>query len=99
MEASNGVEALQVHERHNGKIDLLFTDVVMPGAMYGPELAKNLKEKQPDLQVLYTTGYSSEAMGLGDEVKAGFNFLQKPYGPPALTAIVRKLLDQKAKPI
>ena len=98
LEACTSVEAIAVYEQYKGKIDLLFTDLVMPERMSGRELAQHLKERQPNLQILCTSGYSAEAMGLGLEMNEEFHFLQKPYPPQVLLRMVRTILDQKSKP-
>jgi signal transduction histidine kinase/DNA-binding response OmpR family regulator len=92
LEASSGVEALRVWDEHDGQIDLLLTDMVMPEGMTGRELASQLKKRKPELKVIYTSGYSPEMMGTsfgqGDTV-----FLPKPYLPPQLAHMVRQSLD------
>ena len=92
LEASTGVEALKVWDEHNGKIDLLLTDMVMPEGMTGRELAEELKMRKPSLKVIYTSGYSSEVMGQ-DLGLRDIKFLQKPYPPPQLAQTVRECLD------
>jgi CheY-like chemotaxis protein len=92
LEAATGVEALKVWEQHNGKIDLLLTDMVMPEGMSGRELAEQLKVRKPDLKVVFTSGYSSDVMG-GDVGVRDALFLQKPYPPPLLAKTVRECLD------
>lgn len=94
LRASNGEEALEVwkHEREN--IDLLFTDMVMPGSYSGRDLAEALSLESPELKVLYTSGYSVELAREAAELLAGNNFLQKPYPSRELLRIVRARLDQ-----
>jgi len=98
LEAENGVQALKVWEEHQGKIDLLLTDMVMPGGVSGAELAQQLRQRKPDLRVIYSSGYSSEIVGKNfsehDPV-----FLAKPYRPPQLAHRVRKCLDAPPQPI
>lgn len=94
LEAGNGVEALKVWDEHNGRIDLLLTDMVMPEGMNGRELAEKLKVRNPNLKVIYTSGYSFDA--IGNEASLGeARFLQKPYPPPQLAQTVRECLDTK----
>jgi PAS domain S-box-containing protein len=92
LEAGTGAEALKIWEQHQGKIDLLLTDMVMPEGMTGRELAEQLKARKPELKVIYTSGYSADMMGneigLSDAM-----FLQKPYPPPLLAKTVRECLD------
>jgi CheY-like chemotaxis protein len=92
LEASTGVEAIKVFEAHNGQIDLLLTDMVMPEGMSGRELAEQLRARKPDLKVIYTSGYSADVMG-NDAGPRDFRFLQKPYPPPQLAKLVRESLD------
>jgi PAS domain S-box-containing protein len=95
LEAASGVEALKVFERHNGQVDLLLTDMVMPEGMTGRELAEQLKSRKPELKVVYTSGYSSDVTG-ADIGLNGSRFLQKPYAPPLLAKTVRECLDVAA---
>jgi PAS domain S-box-containing protein len=97
IEASNGIEALQVWDQHNGKIDLLLTDMVMPEGMNGRELAEELKARRPGLRIIYTSGYSAEVMG-HDSGLRDTRFLQKPYAPPLLAQTVRDCLDRATAP-
>lgn len=76
-----------------GHIDLLFSDVVMPGPMDGVGLANRLLESQPDLKVLLTTGYASSLEGR-DVTPHPFPVLSKPYGLSELGATIRRLLNQ-----
>ena len=90
--ASNATEALQVAREHAGKVDLLLTDVVMPG-LPGPELAARLETVTPGLRVLYVSGYADDSVSrLGTE--EGISFLAKPFTGEALAARVREVLDQ-----
>ena len=92
LEAANGVEALKVWDAHEGKIDLLLTDMVMPEGLTGHELALELRKRKPELKVIYTSGYSADVMG-GDLSLTDTRFLQKPYQPPLLAKTVRECLD------
>jgi PAS domain S-box-containing protein len=92
LEANNGVEALKVWDEQKGKIDLLLTDMVMPEGMTGGDLARHLRERQPDLCVVYTSGYSAEILGNQADLPDG-PFLSKPYPAPQLTRVVRDCLD------
>ena len=90
--ASNATEALQVAREHVGSVDLLLTDVVMPG-MPGPELAARLETVTPGLRVLYVSGYADDSVArLGTE--EGISFLAKPFTGETLAAQVREVLDQ-----
>ena len=73
-------------------VDLLLTDVVMPG-MGGLELAKRLVKSHPKLRVLFTSGYTQEVVARHGELKPGLNYLEKPYTPQTLASKIRNLLD------
>lgn len=92
IEARNGLEALGVCENGDCKIDLLMTDVVMP-QMGGCELAEKLTEKLPNLQILFTSGYTDNAMVRHNVIETGTNFIQKPFTFDALAHKIRELLD------
>jgi len=94
IEAANGVDALKVWEGCNGKVDLLLTDMVMPEGMTGSDLAKQLKLRDPQLKVIYTSGYSAEIMGQDADLR-DTPFLPKPYASAQLARIVRDCLDGK----
>ena len=95
LAASSGVEALRIWEEHNGQVDLLLTDMIMPGGMTGNDLAAKLRKQKPGLKVIYTSGYSSELMGK-DAGASDTTFLAKPYLPLELAQAVRKCLDASA---
>jgi CheY-like chemotaxis protein len=97
LPCSNGPEALSQAERHDVTIDLLLTDVVMPG-MDGRELSHRLAANCPGLRVLFTSGYPDRGIVTGGQLEAGLNFLPKPYSPHALAATVRTVLDGPAPP-
>jgi len=92
LEAGSGKEALKVWDEHQGQIDLLLTDMVMPEGINGRELADQLKARKPGLKIIYTSGYSPEVMG-ADLGHRNVRFLQKPYPPPQLAQAVRDCLD------
>src|SRR6267378_1089473 len=92
LEAADGPSALQLSTRHRGGIDILVTDVVMPG-MSGRELAERLAPVRPSMKVLYTSGYTDDAMVRQGVLNAGVAFLQKPFVPDTLTRKVREVLD------
>jgi len=93
-EAATGVEALTVWEAHASEIDLLLTDMMMPGGISGRELAEKLLQKKSTLKIIYTTGYSPDTFSQELVLKEGFNFLGKPYHPNKLTETVRRRLDE-----
>lgn len=92
IEARNGSEALQVCANHQDKIDLLVTDVVMPG-MSGRELADQLLEKWPGIRVVYMSGFTDDAVLLHGLLQAEHIFLQKPFSSSGLASKVRQALD------
>jgi two-component system cell cycle sensor histidine kinase/response regulator CckA len=90
--AANGVEALKLWDQHDGRIDLLLTDLVMPEGMNGSELVAQLRRRRPDLKVIYTSGYGAAVVGGELDAREAL-FLPKPYRPPALARLVRECLD------
>jgi signal transduction histidine kinase/DNA-binding response OmpR family regulator len=91
LTASSGAEALRVWDEHHGQIDLLLTDMIMPGGMTGSDLAVGLKKRQPNLKVIFTSGYSAELVGK-DLGKGSTAFLPKPYQPEQVARLVRDVL-------
>jgi len=89
--AASGEEALEVFDRV-GRIDILFTDIVMPG-MTGRQLADALRERVPDLRVLYTTGYTRNAVVHNGVLDPGVAFLPKPFSVGDLALKLRSMLD------
>ncbi|GAB0115856.1 response regulator [Acidisoma sp. C75] len=76
-------------------IDLLFTDVVMPGALRSPELARKAQERLPGLAVLFTSGYTDNAIVHGGRLDAGIELLSKPYSREALARKIRYVLRNR----
>jgi two-component system, cell cycle sensor histidine kinase and response regulator CckA len=91
ISASNGGEALLLTEKHRKPIDLLMTDVVMPG-MNGRELAERLVRIQPGMKVLFTSGYTENVIFHHDIVDNNLNFIGKPYSMQALALKIREIL-------
>jgi CheY-like chemotaxis protein len=92
VEAANGARALELLAERGDEIDLLFTDMVMPGGMGGDELARQARERVPGLKVLFTTGYAQpEAMRRGMAESA--NWITKPYTAIDLARKLREVLD------
>ena len=92
LAASDGAAALRLVERHGGIIQLLVTDVVMPG-LSGRDLADQLVARRPGIRVLYMSGYPGDAVVQHGELPAGSAFLPKPFSPDGLARKVRDLLD------
>jgi two-component system cell cycle sensor histidine kinase/response regulator CckA len=94
LSAADGDEALRAAAAHDGHIDLLVTDVVMPG-MRGTQLAETFRGRDPQIRVLFVSGYTPDAVlrqGVGEGEQA---FLQKPFSPAALAERVRDVLDAR----
>lgn len=92
LEASQGEEALQVMREHTGRIDLLLTDVMMPG-MNGVELSHRALAEKPHLKVLFVSGYTDESLLESGQFPRGTAFLQKPFTLGSLLGKVREVLD------
>jgi PAS domain S-box-containing protein len=95
LEANNGGEALQIFEHNPNSIRLLLTDVVMPG-MNGRTLVERLKILQPQLKIIYMSGYTDDAIIHHGVLEAGVNFIQKPFTAESLVRSVREALDNAA---
>lgn len=92
LDAANGNEALELLERHAGSIQLLLTDVIMPD-MGGKELADRLHGSHPGMKVLFTSGYTDDAIVHYGVLDKGVHFIGKPYSVVDLTHKVREVLD------
>jgi two-component system, cell cycle sensor histidine kinase and response regulator CckA len=90
LSAHDGAQALEVSEKHAGQIDLLLSDVVMPG-IGGPELAIRLKMRRPSLRVLLMSGYDEHSLGAGGVSYA--SFIAKPFRPETLAKKMQEILD------
>lgn len=91
--ATDGASALE-RARHEPRIDLLFTDVMLPGGMNGPQLASELTRRRPGLPVLYASGYSEEITTGRGQLQPGLRFLAKPYARKALAEAVGAALNE-----
>lgn len=91
LEVETGDEALAIAARRDAPLDLIITDVVMPG-IDGGELAKRLTPLRPNVAVLFTSGHPDDVMRQRGLLGPGRSFLQKPYTPHVLAARVRHLL-------
>jgi len=96
LEAVDGRDGLRVFAQHSGAIDLLLTDMVMPG-INGRELADNVLALQPDLKVIYMSGYADDMLLDTGALGPGAAFLRKPLRPDVLDKRVREVLDSRAK--
>ena len=87
---AHGAEAVELSESHDGIIDLLLTDVVMPG-LRGYEVARKVSATRPQIKILYMSGYAEEA--LGAEAAVGGALIEKPFAIDALARRVREVLE------
>jgi two-component system, cell cycle sensor histidine kinase and response regulator CckA len=92
LEAHSGEDALHVAQKHRGPINLLITDVVMPG-MSGRELAEALTPLRPEMKTLYMSGYADDAILHHGVLDSGGALLQKPFSAEALARKVREVLE------
>jgi len=90
IEAHSGLEALQVLASDGDGVQLVLTDVIMPG-MNGPELASEILTRRPDLRIVFMSGYPSDHLNQPDVA-----FLPKPFNPSSLSRMIRKELDRPA---
>jgi CheY-like chemotaxis protein len=86
-------EALRLSQGHGGPIALMVTDVVMP-EMGGRELAEQLAASRPEMKVLYTSGYTDDAIARHGVLEPGVAYLEKPFTPASLARKVREVLDK-----
>jgi len=95
LDAPNGAAALAISDRYEGCIDLLVTDLVMPG-MNGIELARRVCDSRPGIPVLFMSGYSEDARERLGALDGGRDFLQKPITPTKLSRKVREIFSERA---
>jgi two-component system, cell cycle sensor histidine kinase and response regulator CckA len=91
IEASNGVEALEALEEKEGAVDLVVSDVVMP-EMDGPTLLKTMRGKNPDLKIIFVSGYAEDAFEKSLPENQQFAFLPKPFTLSQLVAAVKETM-------
>ncbi|WP_368516299.1 ATP-binding protein [Rhizobium sp.] len=94
VEAHDGPSALRLLERQ-GRVDLLFTDVVLPGGMTGAQVAEQARELKPGLKVLFTTGYARNAIIHQGRLDKGVKLITKPFSSADLAARIRDVLDDR----
>jgi PAS domain S-box-containing protein len=90
--ASSGAEALALDQRSAAPIELVVTDVVMPG-LSGRAVVDRLRERHPGLPALFVSGYSGDVIAQRGVIEAGFHFLPKPFTPAGLLEQIRRVLD------
>lgn len=92
--AENGAQAIKVFDKQGADIDLVLTDVVMPGGLSGREVVEHVRKNLPSVKVLYMSGYTSDAVVRHGVLAADVHFMQKPFTPDSLATKVREVLDQ-----
>jgi PAS domain S-box-containing protein len=92
LSAANGAEALELAQKHNQSIDLLLTDVIMPG-LGGHALAQRLEAVRPGLKILYMSGYTDSSIAQHGVLEAGISLLHKPFTEEELVRKIREVLD------
>ncbi len=97
FEAMDGPSALDIWERERGRFDLLFTDMVMPGGMSGRDLAIRLRSINPELKVVFTSGFSEELLNLPPGWLGTDLFIAKPFQPVSLSQVIQKGLGNSLK--
>jgi CheY-like chemotaxis protein len=94
IEAANGAEALRRWEQHQAEVDLLYTDMIMPGGLTGLGLAEQLRATKPGLKVIVSSGYSAELAHPSGVLPPHTTYVPKPCPAAELIAAVRRTLDQ-----
>jgi CheY-like chemotaxis protein len=98
LAARNAEEAEDIAGVYKPPIDILVTDVVMPG-MSGPQLAERLKPRRPEMKVLFVSGYRHDALDQQGLLRPGIHMLAKPFPPAQLLQQVETLLSQSTRPV
>ncbi|MDN2568178.1 response regulator [Aquibium sp. A9E412] len=96
-EAASGVEALEVFDSLDGKVDIVVSDVVMP-EMDGPTLLRELRKRQADIRFIFVSGYAEDAFAKNLPSDAQFGFLPKPFSLKQLATVVKEMLEKPAPP-
>ena len=101
LSASSAHEALTVWEKDDvaDRVDLLITDIVMPGSLSGLGLGARLQADRPGLKVVYSTGYSAEMLNAGDILRENGNYLPKPYELGTLASLLAGLFPSAGHPV
>jgi nitrogen-specific signal transduction histidine kinase/CheY-like chemotaxis protein len=97
LDAASGAEALEIWRKHRAEIQLVLTDMVMPGAMSGKQLGEQLLKEDSKLKIIYASGYNAEIIDKNFPLKEGVNFLTKPFEMHKLFKIIRDTLDAHLK--
>ena len=99
LEAADGHQAISAWRGFPGRIDLLLTDMVMPGGLSGNDVAECFKLDRPDSNILFSSGYNVDLFGSDIDLREGFNYLPKPYFASQLIEAVARVLDGRASAI
>jgi two-component system, cell cycle sensor histidine kinase and response regulator CckA len=91
IEAGNGIEALEELEKQGGRVDVVVSDVVMP-EMDGPTLMRELKQRKPDIKIIFVSGYAEDAFDKNLADRKQFNFLAKPFTLKQLVTVVKETM-------
>jgi two-component system cell cycle sensor histidine kinase/response regulator CckA len=93
LEAPTGAQAKKIWTQHRDQINLLFTDMVMPEGVSGPELARFVHTQRPELKIIFTSGYTHDTASAEFPLQDGVNFLPKPFKAADMARIIRQCLD------
>jgi len=99
LTAESGESALEIWREHRQEIQLLITDMIMPGGILGCALADRLLAEKPALKVIYCSGYNDDVLGEDSRLRSNPNFLEKPFESGKLLKLVRMNLDELAPPV
>ena len=95
IEANDGAQAVMLLKKREQEIDLVLTDLKMPGGLNGQQLVERLQADRPNLKAIFVSGYSSELFGEETFLDETTNFLQKPYQLKNLSEMVQGCLDRE----
>jgi PAS domain S-box-containing protein len=99
LTAHQGAAALEMVESSESSLDLLLTDLIMPGGVSGRQLAERIAVLKPEIKTLFISGYADDAQTRRNVLESNLSFLQKPFTPDELLAKVRQVLDNAIEPI
>lgn len=94
IEANDGPQAVILWEKHEGEIDLVLTDLMIPGGLNGHQLVERLQADRPDLKAIFVSGYTCDSLGEETFLDETTNFLQKPYRLKNLSAMILNCLGR-----
>jgi CheY-like chemotaxis protein len=98
LKSASGREALDTWHKHRDEIDLVLTDMVMPEGMSGTELAEQLVAENPQIKIVFMSGYTANEISPELLQRLNAAFIAKPYGHVELSRIIRQALDQSVAP-